>query len=167
MGTDASPTWEENPSPERIAEIIEATKGRGGIEDESCVSDCGWELADGYVSAYFGQGSRAARFLRRCGSKVLRIRVVATPDGTHHGVFVHVDKAAFRGLEYAFKNIDNKTPMTEEQKAALQALNDAGKDEPTLSSEPLTTEEVEVVEAELVLPKKRKTHRTIAPVRKK
>lgn len=107
----------ENPTAERIAEIIEATKGRGGTEDESAVNDCGWEVQDGYVSAYFGQGSRAARFLRRCGSAVLRLAVTEV-DG-HLGLHVQVRADAFRGLEFAFRNIDNKgAAMTPEQRAA-------------------------------------------------
>lgn len=109
--------WEKNPSPERIAEVIALTQGRGGSEDESAVRESAWEVADGYVSAYFGAGSRAARLLRRAGSAVKAL-ALSDVDG-HIGVHVQVDASAFRGLEYAFKNLDNKTTMSDEAKARL------------------------------------------------
>lgn len=109
-------TWEQAPAPERIAEVIAHTKGKGGLDDESCINDCTWQRRDGYVTAYFGQGASAARFLKRCGSAVLAIAVTETEG--HVGVHVRVDAAAFRGLEYAFRNLDDKgPPMTPEQKA--------------------------------------------------
>lgn len=108
--------WEQSPTPERIAEVIALTKGRGSNDDESCVNDCQWQRREGFITAYFGEGSRAARFLTRCGSAVTALGL-SEVEG-HTGVHVKVRADAFRGLEYAFRNLDAKgPPMTEAQKA--------------------------------------------------
>ena len=109
--------WESRPSPERIAEVVALTAGRGGRGDENSLTDSGWGET---ILVYCGQGSRAARMLKRCGSAVWRMRVITNPDESTSVMF-EVERSAFRGVEYAFRNVDSRGPaMTDAQKAALR-----------------------------------------------
>ena len=103
------------PTPDDIARLIEAHKGRGAMGDESTIHTDGTDRASGFVRVYCGRGSDAAAILKRCGSMVLEVK--ETGDDLHP----RIDVAAFRGVAGAFRPIDNRGPaMTDAQKAALR-----------------------------------------------
>jgi len=110
-----------NPSPEYIAAAIELCSYKGGPDDETVLTDAGWERAAGYVSIYCGHGAKAANILKRVGSCVLEITLIK--DREHLGVALRIERRAFRGIDLAFKRLDNRGPsMTDEQKAAMREL---------------------------------------------
>lgn len=105
-----------NPSKRTIAAVMELVKGRGGIDDESFVHDFGWEEHENIVSVCCSHGSRAYRILKRVGSKVKKLRVNTGSSGEFHSIDLEIDRGVFRGLEYCFQQVDNKsTVSTEDQ----------------------------------------------------
>jgi len=104
------PEWEQNPTQERVDELIAEFAGvTGSREDECSISDC---RGDDFVTVYAGRGSVAAHLLRRVRASSLQaVRVSRTyrtnREGeqveTHAGVHMRVDRAAFRSVYHAFR----------------------------------------------------------------
>ena len=93
-------TW-FRPTANQLATIVDLTEGRGGSDDESFVVDCGWEAHKGFVTVECGHGSRAARIIKRCPSHIREVRCILQEGALT--VSFRIDRAAFRGIEYAFR----------------------------------------------------------------
>jgi len=97
-----------------LQSLAEQCAGRSGSKEaETSILD---SKADDYITVVSTRGAHIGAILKRCGSAVLRHKVL-TADGDDV-VFLHVARSAWRGAHMGFKNIDSKGPaMTAEQKA--------------------------------------------------
>jgi hypothetical protein len=109
----------------QVASLIDELAGRGGKWDEINLTVCP-ELveATGQIPVWATHGAYAAELLRRAGAGLLGYDLNTDVDG---GMCIHMwfRENVFRSLPYAFKPVDVKsTPMSEEQKTRLRALNE-------------------------------------------
>lgn len=83
-------------------------KGASGPESETIVIDNGMDKSEGHVTVW-GNTSAVAKTIDRCGKYVVSF------SGTEDGVYLVIDRKAFRGVEYIFKKIGKDNEQKSEK----------------------------------------------------
>ena len=84
-----------------LEELSADFKGKGSIESESVLVDSNGDKAEGYVSVWSNK-SDATKIIARCKNSILRYEELGD------GVQLFIDRKAFRGLVYAFRQVGGK-----------------------------------------------------------
>lgn len=85
-----------------LDEILELYKGKGGNpESESVLVDSNLDKKAGFVSVWSNKND-AAKIISRCRDSIVFFEMVGD------GVQLHIDRKAFRGMVYCFRNTTKK-----------------------------------------------------------